>query len=144
MAKIKRPSVSTEIPAVSMADIAFLLLIFYISTTVFSSEEGLTLVLSPKSEGVAKYVSRKNVLVLRTDAQNLVFADDQLVADLNGLSERLRERLASNPELVVSIETHPKSFYKTMIKILDEVKEAEVTRIALKTAGAAAPPERKR
>jgi biopolymer transport protein ExbD len=42
-----------------------------------------------------------------------------------------------NDKLVVSIETDPQSKYKTMIKILDEVKEAEAPRISIKTA---APP----
>jgi biopolymer transport protein ExbD len=136
MAKIRRPSVSTEIPSASMADIAFLLLIFYISTTVFSSEQALTLVLPPKGEAAKRQVSRQDVMVLHTDAMNQVTIDDQPLADLDALSDRVKERLAANPKLVVSIETHPRSRYKTMIKVLDEVKEAEAPRISLKTAGA--------
>jgi len=134
MAKIRRPEASTEIPAAAMADIAFLLLIFFISTTVFSVEKGLTLVLPPKG-AVKQQVSRKDVLILRTDAVNLVYADDAPVGDLDGLSHLVAQRLRQNSNLVVSIETHPKARYQTMIKILDEVKEAEARRISIKTAG---------
>jgi biopolymer transport protein ExbD len=134
VAKIRRPEAGTEIPSASISDIAFLLLIFYISTTVFSFEEGLTLVLPPKGGAVKREVSRKNVLVLRTDAENVVYADDSPVSDLDRLSDLVKQRLRQSNKLVVSIETHPQARYKTMIKILDEVKEAEALRISIKTA----------
>ncbi len=135
MSRFRRPSVSTEIPSASMADIAFLLLIFFISTTVFSLEQGLTLVLPPKG-GPKKEVNRKNVLVLYTDAESKVFADGESVDDLDALSDIVHGRILENEELVVSIETHPRALYKTMIRVLDEVKEAEAPRISLKTAPA--------
>jgi biopolymer transport protein ExbD len=137
MLKVRRPVVETEIPSVSMADIAFLLLIFFISTTVLGVEEGLTLFLPPKSTADRRLVSREDVLVLRTDESDQVFADEVPVPDLNGLSTLVAERLRINPEIVVAIENHPRSRYKTMIQVLDEVKEAQATRISIR----ALPPE---
>jgi biopolymer transport protein ExbD len=131
MHKIRRPQIETEIPSVSMADIAFLLLIFFISTTVLGVEEGLTLFLPPKGT-TTKLVSRANVLILRTDAEGRVFADDQPVVAVDRLDEMVRARLEANPELVVAIESHPQSKYKTMIQVLDEVKEARATRISIR------------
>jgi biopolymer transport protein ExbD len=121
-----------------MADIAFLLLIFFISTTVFSLEQGLTLILPPRG-GPKKQVNRADVLVLRTNAESLVFADDTPVADLATLSDIVRERLRGNDKLVVSIETHPDARYQTMIRVLDAVKEAEAPRISIKTAAGDGP-----
>ena len=40
----KKSKVSDEIPTASMADIAFLLLIFFLITTVFDEEKGLPIV----------------------------------------------------------------------------------------------------
>jgi biopolymer transport protein ExbD len=60
MRRIKHPTIDTMIPSASMADVAFLLLIFFISTTVLNIEEGLTLVLPPKG-GAKKQVSRQDV-----------------------------------------------------------------------------------
>jgi biopolymer transport protein ExbD len=133
VAKIRRPAVSTEIPWVAMANIAFLLLIFYISTTLFTSEEGLTLVL-PHEGGGVEPMMRKDVLVLRTDAHNTVYADDAPLPDLDRLSDLVKEKLRDNNKLEVSIETHPQARYRMMIKVLDEVKEAEALRISIKTA----------
>ena len=136
--KFRRPGVTTEIPSASMADIAFLLLIFFISTTVFSLEQGLTLILPPRG-GPKKQVNRKDVLVLSTNAESRVFADDTPVADLTTLSDIVQERLRTNDRLIVSIETHPDARYQTMIRVLDEVKEAEAPRISIKTAAGGGP-----
>jgi biopolymer transport protein ExbD len=131
MHKVRRPVIETEIPSVSMADIAFLLLIFFISTTVLGVEEGLTLFLPPKSTA-PRQISRSNVLILRTDAQDSVFADDAPVAAVEHLGELVRARLEQNPELVIAIESDPQSKYKTMIQVLDEVKEARATKISIR------------
>ena len=136
--KLRRPGVTTDVPSASMADIAFLLLIFFISTTVFSLEEGLTLILPPRG-GPKKEVNRKDVLVLFTDAQSRVFADDLAVAEIATLSNIVAARLRDNDKLIVSIETHPEARYQTMIRILDEVKEAEAPRISIKTAAGGGP-----
>lgn len=136
--KFRRPGVTTQIPSASMADIAFLLLIFFISTTVFSLEEGLTLILPPHG-GPKKQVNRKDVLVLSTDAESRVYADDTPVAEIGALSDIVRGRLRDNDKLIVSIETHPDARYQTMIRVLDEVKEAEAPRISIKTEAGTGP-----
>src|SRR3970282_3051460 len=58
----RRKKVSDEIPTASMADIAFLLLIFFLTTTVFDEEKGLSIVLPEAAETVE--VSQKNILHL--------------------------------------------------------------------------------
>ena len=131
MHKVRRPVIETEIPSVSMADIAFLLLIFFISTTVLGVEEGLTLFLPPKGTA-AQQISRSNVLILRTDAFDHVFADDAPVPAVESLGELVRARLQQDPELVIAIESDPQSKYKTMIQVLDEVKEARATKISIR------------
>ncbi len=49
----KKSKVSDEIPTASMADIAFLLLIFFLVTTVFPKDKGLSVVLPEQGETVA-------------------------------------------------------------------------------------------
>ena len=61
MAIMKRKQkVSDEIPTASMADIAFLLLVFFLTTTVFNEERGLPIVLPEQSE--EQDVSPKNLI----------------------------------------------------------------------------------
>ncbi|MGD8394318.1 MAG: biopolymer transporter ExbD [Candidatus Eiseniibacteriota bacterium] len=131
--KFKRIKVSDEIPNSSMSDIAFLLLVFFIATTIFNVEEGLTLILPPKDAGVPKKVSRKNVMVIHSDANGNVFVDDELWRDVSRLDTEVARRYRENDKLVVSVESHPNSRYNVMIDILDEVKQAQVPRISIKT-----------
>ena len=51
-----------EIPSGSMADIAFLLLIFFLVTTTIDMDKGLGLVLPPKGE--EKEIPKKNICEL--------------------------------------------------------------------------------
>ncbi|MDQ3605486.1 MAG: biopolymer transporter ExbD, partial [Gemmatimonadota bacterium] len=63
MALIRRQSkVNDKIPTSSMADIAFLLLVFFLVTTVFDEEKGLQVVLPEKGEESEVEVSPKNLL----------------------------------------------------------------------------------
>jgi biopolymer transport protein ExbD len=116
-----------------MSDIAFLLLVFFIATTIFNVEQGLTLILPPKDAGTPKKVNRKNVMVIHTDARGRVYADGEVVTNLRKLHEKVERRHLENDKLVVSIESHPESEYGVMIDVLDEVKKAEAPRISIKT-----------
>ncbi|MYK69225.1 MAG: biopolymer transporter ExbD, partial [Gammaproteobacteria bacterium] len=58
----KKSKVSDEVPTSSMADIAFLLLIFFLVTTVFPKDSGLAVVLPESAEEVQ--VSQRNILHL--------------------------------------------------------------------------------
>jgi biopolymer transport protein ExbD len=135
MSKFKRIKVSDEIPSSSMSDIAFLLLVFFIATTIFNVEEGLTLILPPKDAGTPKKVSRKNVMTIHSDANGKVFVDDEPWPNVYRLHEEVRKRFNENDKLVISLESHPDSRYEVMIDILDEVKKAELEtlRLSLKT-----------
>jgi len=128
---IKRKTrVSDEIPAASMSDIAFLLLIFFIATTIFDVEQGIPLLL-PGIGGKTTKVNPKNVMRITTDAAGQVYVDGNPVR-LQDVEEMTRQRLAENPKTIVSIESDPDSRYDTMIQVLDEVKQAEAPVISLK------------
>jgi len=128
--KLRRQRVQEEIPQASMSDIAFLLLIFFISTTIFSVEQGIPVVLPGRASSVKK-VSRKNVLVINTDARGTVYVDGNPVR-VRDIRDIVKRRLQANDKLIVSIESDPDASYQSMIDILDEVKLAKATRFALK------------
>lgn len=126
----RRTRVSEEIPASSLADIAFLLLIFFIATTIFDVEQGITLLL-PGVGGKTSKVNPKNVMRITTDAEGGIYIDGSPVTadQIEGMT---RQRIAENPKTIVSIESHPDSRYNTMIIVLDEVKQAKAPVISLK------------
>lgn len=86
--KIKIP----EINAGSMADIAFLLLIFFLVTTTIDQETGLQRKLPPKPPEGQKPppVKERNVFVVLVNAQNMLFVNGE-VGDINLLKDKIKE-----------------------------------------------------
>ena len=133
---IKRKArVSEEIPTASMADIAFLLLVFFLVTTVFSEERGLGIVLpeklteeieiSPKNIVTFYVVGRGTVELRRGDSP------DKQTLDYQQVEAVTRQELAGNDKLVISVKTSPDADYVDMVNVLDELHLAGATRISL-------------
>ena len=135
MSRSRRRSAVDEIPQASLADMAFLLLIFFIATTTFAVEFGLPLVLPSARSGVAVEVRPSQVFDIQGHADQTVTVDGVLVpvgsiADL--LRRRNAERGARGEEvLVVLIETHPRAAYQLMVEILDQVRQANSRKVSL-------------
>lgn len=113
-----------------MSDIAFLLLIFFLSTTIFDFEVGIPMVL-PGVQAAPITVQRRNVLRIQATESGEVTIDGVPVI-LAQIPGTVRGRLEKNPELYVHIETDPGARYQVMISILDEVRKAGARRISLK------------
>jgi len=135
MAIMKRKQkVSDEIPTASMADIAFLLLVFFLTTAVFNEEKGLPIVLPEQSE--EQEVSPKNLIffIVQPDGRVVVrrgeSEQEQTVA-YNEIEGILRQELLANPNLIAAIQTDPDAPYANMVNVLDEVKLAGAERISL-------------
>jgi len=135
MAIMKRKQkVSDEIPTASMADIAFLLLVFFLTTTVFNEEKGLPIVLPEQAE--EQEVSPKNLIffIVQPDGRVVVrrgeSEQEQTVA-YNEIEGILRQELLANPNLIAAIQTDPDAPYRNMVNVLDEVKLAGAERISL-------------
>lgn len=123
----------SEVPTSSMADIAFLLLIFFLVTTVFDEERGLKLVL-PSPETVP--VAPENILVLDVRADGVIelrHGDTdrvQLVraADIPAL---WRVAVQQRPGLIAALYTDPRAPYRYMIDVLDALRSAGAGRVSI-------------
>lgn len=117
-----------------MSDIAFLLLIFFLVTTIFAVEMGIPLVLPGKTATTVK-VKRDNILEIKAYANgSITIGKDPVTIDQ--VRPIVEEKLAENEKLIVVIVTHPDSEYGLMIDILDEIKLANARVISLKTMSA--------
>ena len=131
----RRIRVSDEIPSSALSDIAFLLLIFFLSTTTFSMEEGLVLSL-PGQQSEVKKISRKNIMTILADASGQVSVDGAPVR-ISEIKQLVIDAQAENDKLVVVLETDPECYYGIMVDVLDEIQQARAERVALRTAGTA-------
>ncbi len=138
MLKEKKREVG-EFNASSMADITFLLLVFFLVTTTVSSDKGIKFVLPPKVDnpeessvkvrGVVNIMldENNNILLGKTNKEEEISIHqvrDQLVA-------LKREIEAEGDSIIVSIKTHANSNYKNYIDVIDQVKNANISRISL-------------
>ena len=136
MALIKRhSSVADKIPTSSMADIAFLLLIFFLVTTVFPKNMGLPLVL-PQGEHP---VNESNVLHLLVEPSGMVGirwgeSDQTQHIQSREVAALWRGEAARNPNLIAAVRTDPDAAYGMMIDVLDQLKEAGAQRVSLTSA----------
>lgn len=117
-----------QIPSASMADIAFLLLVFFLITTTISMDKGIGQVLPAIGEELE--VNPKNITKVLVNAAGQVLHDEELVP-MNQLRARIRNMLAQNDKLIVSVKTHPMTKHQVYIDVLDQLKQAGATRISI-------------
>jgi biopolymer transport protein ExbD len=132
MKKKNRPS--GEIPTSSMADIAFLLLVFFLVTTVFDEQRGLRIVLQEADSEVE--VSQRNVLHIMIQPNGIVHlrrgeAPAVQPIQASQLGAIWRQEFANNPNLIASVKTSPQAPYRFMVDVLDQLQAARAERIAL-------------
>jgi len=125
---------SDGIPTSSMADIAFLLLVFFLVTTVFPKDLGLSLVL-PEDAPPAD-VSPSNILVLFVAGGGVVDvqpggAQQSFRVEVERLDDVWRERVAERPGLIAAVRTAPDAPYGAMVDVLDRLRAAGASRISL-------------
>lgn len=128
MAKKNRRFKGGSIPSSSLSDIAFLLLIFFLVTTTIDMDKGLGIVLPAEGEQVE--ISKKNILNCLINSTGQVLLGDEPV-NISDISRNIRQRLQANDKLIISVKAHEKTKYKDYIAVIDQLKQANATRISI-------------
>ena len=119
MLREKRKNDTGEMPTSSMADIALLLLIFFIVTTTINTDKGIGMIL-PKW-GDQLDVPKENIVnVLINAAGEVMIAEDPTPIPL--IQDNIRKRLAANENLIISIKPSRETEYSVVITVLDQIK----------------------
>lgn len=130
-----RDRMSTEINAGSMADIAFLLLIFFLVTTTIVEDKGITVKLPVWSEeepDITK-LNKRNVYAVLVNAQNqlLVRNEPMRIDDLKNNAKEFianpfnRPDLAEKPtKAIISLKNDRGTEYGTYLAVYNELKAA--------------------
>jgi biopolymer transport protein ExbD len=122
--KDKRPS--PTIPTSSMGDIVFLLLIFFMTTTIFKHEEGLEVNL-PRAEASKKQKSEQ-LAHIWIDQKGRISINDKLVY-LDDIQATMSKRLEGNPLLIVSFKADNRVKYEIMNSVMEELKAINAVRV---------------
>jgi biopolymer transport protein ExbD len=136
MAKTKtRDRMNNEINAGSMADIAFLLLIFFLVTTTIAEDKGILVKLPPWSDeepDITK-LKERNVFSVLVNAQNQLLVREE-PARIGELRERAKEFImnpTNRPDLaegprnaIISLKNDRGTDYETYLAVYNELKGA--------------------
>jgi biopolymer transport protein ExbD len=133
--KLKKKKEDPEIPTSSMADIAFLLIVFFMVTSVFSVTRGLEFQL-PRQEDTqpqnATAEEAVHILVQRSGNDCSFTVDGEMMA-LRDINVYLQPKLARNPNKFVIIDPDPEAPYRCMVDAFDELKQGDVKNISIPT-----------
>lgn len=131
----KRKREDPEVGGSSMADIAFLLLIFFLLVTTIDIDTGIGMVLPPKPEENVEPppIKERNMLKILVNAEGLILMDDQPTA-VSEVKQKVKDFVSNNgknPNLsdspdkaIVSLKTDRETPYRIYIDMLDEVMGA--------------------
>ena len=129
----RKSKVASEIPDSSLADIAFLLLIFFMVTTVFRSESPREIERPEAAATQQVDEKRKNILHLWVERNGSIFINDAQVpiANIPGLVSELYE--ASDRQLVVAIRSDRQVPYGTINEITEALRDGGALRVNFAT-----------
>ena len=131
----KKKRIQYSIPTASMGDVAFLLILFFLVTTVFSKDRGLKMLLPEKTTDQEKViVVKENIVTLainpagEVNVKTVELNEFLRPEDYDRIKDIVEERLlARDTFLVVSLRASKEAPYRSMIEVLDRVKLAKTT-----------------
>lgn len=130
----KKNRVDGEISTAGMADISFLLLVFFLVTTIFDEERGLSIVLPETGNEVD--VSQNNVLHLAIQPTGIVEVRRGESPQVQPVSPGeigalWRLEVSQNPNLIAAVKTAPDAPYRYMVDVLDQLQAVGAQRVNL-------------
>lgn len=127
----RKSKVGNVIPTASMADISFLLLVFFMVSTVFVRYRGVPVDL-PEAEKIEKLESRRNVLQIWIDSKGVIDIEDQSIP-LDVLGPFVHQRLTANPRMIISLRGDKESQFGVVSDVMQELRKVEALRVNFST-----------
>lgn len=129
---IRRFTKTPEIPTASTADVAFLLILFFMVTTVFRATSLNLKIVLPKAKSTERILIRRNITHIWIDNNGRVFIDDSLVPK-ERIASKMLPKITENPELVTILNIHEDIEYGIVDLVLDQLKESRAFKITFAT-----------
>ena len=127
--KIERKThTSNEISTSSMPDIIFMLLIFFMVTTVMREYEGLDVIM-PRAKMIEKLESKRHTSYIWATKDGLVSVDDRII-NINNLSGLMYNKIAKDPRITVSLKSDEKTTMKLITDIHTQLRTANALKLS--------------
>ena len=119
-----------SIPTSSMADIAFLLIVFFMVTTIFKLEQGLAITL-PRSTAGEK-IPREKIAHIWIDRTGVLSIDDMVIS-VPDIEPLVLAKLRENPGVIIAFNSDENAPYRIVNEAMERLKLANALRIAFTT-----------
>lgn len=123
----KKERANPQIPTASMPDIVFMLLLFFMVTTVFKEVTGLN-VLLPTAKQIEKLPGKRNVSYIWIDKDGRISIDDKLV-EVKQVAMIMYKKRVDNPRIIVSLKIDQMAEMGWVSDIHQQLREADALKI---------------
>ena len=127
----RKTKLSTEIPTASMPDIIFMLLIFFMVTTVLREYSGLPVTL-PKAKRIEKLKSKRHTSHIWVSKDGLISIDDRLFA-VDDVAKIMYDKRSAAPQVVVSLKADEEAKMELVSKIHEKLRDADALKLNYST-----------
>jgi biopolymer transport protein ExbD len=140
--KKKSAKATQSIPTASLPDIIFMLLIFFMVTTVLREIELQVRTILPDAEAIEKIEQKRLIAYVYIGPQRLadgrwgddaVQIDDALIDDINDIRNIMHRKLMDEPRLIVSLRVDYESETGLLYDVQQELRQAGTLRVNYST-----------
>ena len=124
----RKTHTSREISTSSMPDIIFMLLIFFMVTTVMREYEGLDVTM-PRAKMIEKLESKRHTTYVWATKDGLVSVDDRII-HINDLAGLMYNKVAKDPRVTVSLKSDEKTTMKLITDIHTQLRTANALKLS--------------
>ncbi|WP_299072568.1 biopolymer transporter ExbD [uncultured Paraglaciecola sp.] len=114
-----------------MLDIVFIMLIFFIVTTVFVKEAGVDV---NKPNGDLAVMPKNANIFIGVTEDGKVWMDKRQI-DADSVRANLERLMAEQPSDIIIIQADKKAEHGLVVEVMDQIKSAGIDRISIATAG---------
>jgi len=129
--KVREEEEDAAIDMTPMLDIVFIMLIFFIVTTVFVKEAGIEV---NKPEASESFMPKNANIFIAITEDGDVWLDKRQV-DADSVRANVERLLAEQPTDYVIIQADEKAKHGLVVEIMDQVKDAGIDKISIATRG---------
>ena len=124
----RKTHTSNEISTSSMPDIIFMLLIFFMVTTVMREYEGLDVII-PRAKMIEKLESKRHTSYIWATKDGIISVDDRII-NINNLSGLMYNKIAVDPKITVSLKSDEKTTMKLITDIHTQLRTANALKLS--------------
>jgi len=111
-----------------MPDIIFMLLIFFMVTTVMREYEGLDVIM-PRAKMIEKLESKRHTTYVWATKDGLISVDDRII-HINDLAGLMYNKVAKDPKVTVSLKSDEKTTMKLITDIHTQLRTANTLKLS--------------